>query len=67
MLLQMSTIGVCHALLQFPEQTFPLAPCGLGSSQSVSQRLITTYGVIPTQPSTTQPIAYLISKQVIPY
>jgi hypothetical protein len=63
-LLQRSTTGVCHALLWFPEQripllvlwfpaqTSPLVPCDSGSSQSMSQRLITKYGAIPTQPST---------------
>jgi hypothetical protein len=40
------------AVLWFPAQTSPLAPCGLGSSQSMSQRLITKYGAIPTHPST---------------
>jgi hypothetical protein len=51
MLLERSTIGVCHALLRFPDkrsllavlrflaQTSPLVPCGLGSSQNMSQRL----------------------------
>jgi hypothetical protein len=65
MLLRRSTIGVCHALLWFPEQMVPaysakvsrinapLAPCGSVSSQSMSQRLITKYGAIPTQLSTT--------------
>jgi hypothetical protein len=55
------------AVLRFPAQTSPLAPCGFGSSQSMSQRLITKYGAIPTQPSMTQPIVFLISKQAIPY
>jgi hypothetical protein len=41
------------AVLRFPTQTSPLAPCGSDSSQSISQRLITKYGVILTQPSTT--------------
>jgi hypothetical protein len=45
----------------------PLAPCGSNSLQSMSQRLITKYGTIPTQPSMTQPIAYLISKQGVSY
>jgi hypothetical protein len=65
MMLQMSTTRVCHALLRspdkrsllavlrFPAQTSPLAPCGSDSSQSMSQRLITKYVAIPTQPSTT--------------
>jgi hypothetical protein len=42
-----------HAVLRFPKQMSPHAPCALVSSQSMSQRLITKYGVIPTQPSTT--------------
>jgi hypothetical protein len=65
MLLQRSTTGVCYALLRFPNkrsplavtrfpaQTSPLAPYSSGSLQSMSQRLITKYGTIPTQPSTT--------------
>jgi hypothetical protein len=65
MLLQRSTTWVCHALLRFPEQTAPLAvlrfptqmsplaPRSSGRSQSMSQSMITKYGAIPTQPSTT--------------
>jgi hypothetical protein len=65
MSLQMSTMGVCHALLRFPDkrsplavlrfptQSGPLAPYGLGSSQSMSQRM--------------EPTSYLISKQAVPY
>jgi hypothetical protein len=41
------------AVLRFPTQTSPLAPCGSGSSQSMSQRPITKYSVILIQPSTT--------------
>jgi hypothetical protein len=52
------------AVLRFPAQTSPLTPCGSGSSQS----MITMYGAILTQSlHDTQPIAYLISKQVVPY
>jgi hypothetical protein len=36
------------AVLRFPAQMSPLEPCGLGSSQSISQRLITKYGAIPS-------------------
>jgi hypothetical protein len=80
MSLQRSTIGVCHALLWFPEQMVP------ASSAKVSRRNIPsctmwfrqfTKYVIKTNhkvwchPHSTehdaQPIAYLISKQVIPY
>jgi hypothetical protein len=42
-----------HAVLRFPAQMSPLALCGSNSSQSMSQRLITKYGAIPTQPSMT--------------
>jgi hypothetical protein len=45
----------------------PFAPCGLCSSHRMSQRLVTQTGAIPTQPSVTQPIAYLISKQAVLY
>jgi hypothetical protein len=55
------------AVLRFPAQTSPLAPSGSGSLQSISQSMIIKYGVIPTQSSMTQPIAFLISKQVVPY
>jgi hypothetical protein len=53
------------AVLWFPTQMSPPAPCGSGSSQSMSQSLITKYGAIPTHD--TQPIVFLISKQAIPY
>jgi hypothetical protein len=77
--LQKFTIGVCHALIRFPDKwhhlqcwdfphtVAPFAPCGSDSSHRMSQRLFTKIGAIPTQLSTTQPIAYLISKQAIPY
>jgi hypothetical protein len=55
------------AVLRFPAQTSPLAPSGSGSLQSISQSMIIKYGVIPIQSSMTQPIAFLISKQVVPY
>jgi hypothetical protein len=79
MLLQRFTTGVCHVLLWFPDKrprlqcwgfphiVAPFAPCGSCSSNRMSQRLITKIGAIPTQPSTTQHIAYLISKQAFPY
>jgi hypothetical protein len=41
----------------------PLAPCGLGRSQSMSQSIMS----IPTQPIKTQSITFLISKHVTPY
>jgi hypothetical protein len=59
--LQWSSTGVCHALLwfvkqtamlvvlRFPAQTSPLAPCGKGNSQSMSQSMMP----FPTQPSKT--------------
>jgi hypothetical protein len=40
-------------VLRFSAQTSPLAPCGSASLQSMLQRLVTKYGVIPTQPSMT--------------
>jgi hypothetical protein len=40
-------------VLRFPAQTSPLAPCGSGRSQSMSQSMITKCGAIPTQPSMT--------------
>jgi hypothetical protein len=74
--LQSPTIGVYHALLQIPEQTVPacsakvshtnvpLVPCGSSDSQSI----ITKSNAIPRSTEQgTQPIAFLISKQVIPY
>jgi hypothetical protein len=51
----------------FPHKVAPFTPCGSGSSQRMSQRRVTKTGAIPTQSSTTQLIAYLISKQVVPY
>jgi hypothetical protein len=65
MLLQIFTTGAYHALLRFlnkrsllavllfSAQMALLAPCGSGSSQSMSQSMITKYGAIPTQPSMT--------------
>jgi hypothetical protein len=41
------------AVLRFPAQMSSLAPCGSGNAQSMSQKLITKNGAIPTQPSTT--------------
>jgi hypothetical protein len=56
-----------HAVLRFPVQMSPLAPCGLGSSQSMmkdrSQSMILSHST----EHDTQPISYLISKQVILY
>jgi hypothetical protein len=63
--LQRFTIGVCHALLRFPDKrprlqcwgfphtVAPFAPCGSGSSHRMPQRQITKIGAIPTQPSMT--------------
>jgi hypothetical protein len=78
--LQMSTTGVCHVLLwfldkwprlqcwDFMHKVAPFAPCGSGSSHRLSQRLITNIGAIPhSTEHDTQPIAHLISKQVVPY
>jgi hypothetical protein len=65
--LHRSTTGVCHALLRFPPQAplvvlrfpphAPLAPCGLGESPCQ----------FPLLRASTQPLVFLISKQVAPY
>jgi hypothetical protein len=47
------------AVLRFPAQTSPLAPCGSGRSQCMMPSQSTEHD--------TQPIAYLISKEAIPY
>jgi hypothetical protein len=53
MSLQRPTTGVCHALLPISQQRTPLAPCGLGRSQSMSpcmsQNMIQRMMPIPTQ------------------
>jgi hypothetical protein len=52
------------ALLRFLAQMSPLAPCGSSHSESI----VTKYDVIPhSTEQDTQPIAFLISKQVVPY
>jgi hypothetical protein len=52
------------AVLRFFAQMSPLAPCGLGNSQSV----VTKNDAIPhSTEQDTQPIAFLISKQAVPY
>jgi hypothetical protein len=80
MLLQRSTIGVCHALLQFPDKQSPLAvlrfPAQSDPSGTMWFRRFTKY-VTKTdhklwcRPHSiehdTQPTTYLISKQAIPY
>jgi hypothetical protein len=80
MSLQRSTIGVCHALLWFPKQTVPACSAKLSHrnvpSCTVCLRQFTKY-VTKTDHKVwchphstehdTQPIAYLISKQVVPY
>jgi hypothetical protein len=51
-------------VLRFPTQTSPLAPCGSGDSQSI----VTKFDVIPhSTEQDTQPIAFLVSRQAIPY
>jgi hypothetical protein len=42
----------------FPHKMAPFAPCGSGSSQRMSQRMITKKGAIPTQPSTAHSLQY---------
>jgi hypothetical protein len=52
------------AVQRFPTQMSPLAPCGSGDSQSI----VTKSDAIPRSTEHgTQPIAFLISKQAIPY
>jgi hypothetical protein len=76
MLLQRSTIGVRHALLRFPNKWSPLAvlrfPAQSGPSYTMWFRQFTkTDHKDRSHPHwtehDTQPIAYLISKQVVPY
>jgi hypothetical protein len=80
MLLQRSTTGVCHALLWFPDKWSPLAvlkfPTQSGPSYTMWFRQFTK-NVTKTDHKDwhhphsvkhdTQPIAYLISKQAVPY
>jgi hypothetical protein len=80
MLLQRSTIGVCHALLRFPNKRsllvvlrFPtqnVPSCTMWFRQFTKYVTNTDHKVRCRPHSTehdTHPIAYLISKQVIPY
>jgi hypothetical protein len=80
MLLQRSTTGVCHALLQFPEKWFPLAvltfPTQNGPSCTMWFRQFTknvtkiyhkVWCHTHSTEHNTQPTTYLISKQVVPY
>jgi hypothetical protein len=78
--LQRSTTGVCHALLRFPDKRSPLAvlrfPAQSGPSCTMLFRRFTknvtkTNHKDRNHPHSTehdtQPIAYIISKQAIPY
>jgi hypothetical protein len=80
MSLQRSTIWVCHALLRFPDKWSPLAvlripaqsvpSCTMWFRQFTKNVTKTDHKDRNHPHSTehdTQPIAYLISKQVIPY
>jgi hypothetical protein len=80
MLLQWSTTGVCHALLRFPEQTVPVCSvkvshtnvpsCTMWFRQFTTFVTKTDHKVWCHPHSTehdTQSIAYLISKQAVPY
>jgi hypothetical protein len=80
MLLQMSTTGVCHALIWFPDKRSPLAvplfaaqiipSCTMWFKQFTKNVRKTDHKVWCHPHSTehdTQPITYLISKQAIPY
>jgi hypothetical protein len=76
MLLQRSTTRVCHALLWFPEQTVPACSAKVSHTNVPSCTMwfsqLTKYDhKVRWHPHSTehdtQPISYLISKQVIPY
>jgi hypothetical protein len=80
MLLQRSTIGVCHALLWFPEQTVPTCSVKVSHTNVPSctmwfrrfTKFVTKYDhKVWWHPHSTehdtQPIVFLISKQGIPY
>jgi hypothetical protein len=76
MLLQRSTTGVCHALLQFPEQMVAACSanvsCANVPSCTMWFRKFTKYDhKVWCHPHSTehdtQPIVFLISKQAIPY
>jgi hypothetical protein len=74
--LQSSTIGVCHALLRFSEQMV-LACSAKISRTNVSSctmwfrrftKYVTKYDFIPhSNEQDTLPIAFLITRQVVPY
>jgi hypothetical protein len=78
--LQRSTTGVCHTLLWFPEQNILICSakvsrtivpsCTMWSRQftKYDERYVTKYDAIAhSTKQDTQPIAFLISRQVIPY
>jgi hypothetical protein len=70
--LQRSTTGLCHALLRFPEQMVPACSAKVSCTNVPSCTMwfkrFTKYDVIPhSTEQDTQPIAFLISKQAIPY
>jgi hypothetical protein len=80
MLLQRSTTGVCHALLQFPKQTVPACSAKISHANVPSctmwfkqfTKYVTKYDhKVWCHPHSTehgtQPIAYLISKQAVLY
>jgi hypothetical protein len=80
MLLQSSTIGVCHALLRFPKQMVPacsakvsctnIPSCTMWFGQFTKYVAKIDHKVWCHPHSTehdTQPIAYLISKQAVPH
>jgi hypothetical protein len=76
MSLQRSTTGVCHALLQFFEQTVLACIAKISSTNVPSctmwfsrfTKYVTKYDAIPHSiEQDTQPIAFLISRQAVPY
>jgi hypothetical protein len=76
MSLQRCTTGVCLALLWFPEQTVPACSAKVSCTNVPSYTMwfmwftsiVTEYDAIPhSTKQNAQPIAFLISRQVIPY
>jgi hypothetical protein len=70
--LQRSTTGACHALLRIPKQTVPACSAKVSRTNVPSCTLwfrrFTKYDAIPhSTERDTQPIAFPISRQVVPY
>jgi hypothetical protein len=76
MSLQRPTIGVCHALLRFPEQMVPACSAKVSRTNVPSctiwfrrfTKYVTKYDVIPhSTEQDTLPMAFLISRQAVRY